>query len=325
MSEALTRAARLAPARLDQVTGATIVAAATVLLAALAALTIDGFATVSNFRGLSLSLSLIGIVAVGLSFITISGQVFSLSVSTLIALSTICFVSTLRFGPLEAMLITIVMASCVGALQGFIVGFFESDPIIVTIAANAVMIGIGQLWTNGQTILGTGDTGLFNATLLGFLPVEAAIFIVVTLALFWLLRCTVPGRRMILLGLNGRAARISAIPRTWLIVSAFAISGATTGLAGSLLAAQSNSGQLQLGSGFGFGAIVAVVVGGVSITGGMGTPVGAAVGAIFVGLLVNVASLAGLDYSLQRVVEGVLVLAVVVLTGVFSRESRQRR
>ena len=100
---------------------------------------------------------------------------------------------------------------------------------------------------------------------------------------------------MTLLGLNDRAAHISAIPRIWLIVSAFAISGATTGVAGGLLAAQSNSGQLQLGSGFGAGAIVAVVVGGVAITGGVGTPIGSAMGAIFVALLVNVASLAGLD------------------------------
>jgi len=85
-------------------------------------------------------------------------------------------------------------------------------------------------------------------------------------------------------------------------------------VAGGLLAAQSNSGQLQLGTGFGAGAVVAVVVGGVAITGGVGTPIGSAIGAIFVALLVNVASLAGLDYSLQRVVEGALVFAVVVLT-----------
>jgi ribose transport system permease protein len=67
------------------------------------------------------------------------------------------------------------------------------------------------------------------------------------------------------------------------------------------------------------------VVGGVAITGGVGTPIGAAIGAVFVGLLVNVASLAGLSYSLQRVVEGVLVFAVVVLAGVVSREGRLRR
>lgn len=317
-------ATRMAP-HLGRFSGAELVAIATLAVAILAAFTFRGFATASNFRGLSLSLSLVGIIAVGLTFITVCGQVFSLSISTLVALSTICFATFLPLGPVEAMLITIVMAACVGALQGFIVGYFEGDPIIVTIAANAVMVGIGQLWTNGQTIIGQGNSGLFNANLFGFLPVEAAVFIFLTALLFWLLRYTVPGRQMTLLGLNDRAARISAVPRTWLIVAAFAISGATTGIAGGLLAAQSNSGQLQLGAGFGAGAIVAVVVGGVAITGGVGTPVGAAIGAVFVGLLVNVASLAGLDYSLQRVVEGALVLAIVVITGVVSRESRLRR
>ena len=66
--------------------------------------------------GLSLSLSLIGIVAIGLSFITICGQVFSLSLSTLVALSTICFANLLQLGALQAMLITIIMASCAGAI-----------------------------------------------------------------------------------------------------------------------------------------------------------------------------------------------------------------
>ncbi len=319
------RIVRLATPRMVQPSGATLVAIATIVVAVVASFTLDGFATASNFRGLSLSLSLIGIVAVGLSFITICGQVFSLSISTLAALSTICFASFLHLGAIEAMLITIVMATCLGAVQGFIVGHFESDPIIVTIAANAVMVGVGQILTDGQTIMGVGDTSIFNASIFNVLPVEAAIFIVVTLVLYGALSHTVPGRQLTLLGLNNRAARISAIPRTRLIVAAFAISGATTGIAGALLSAQSNSGQLQLGSGFGTGAIVAVVVGGVAITGGIGTPIGAAVGAIFVGLLVNVASLAGFDYALQRVTEGALVFAVVVLAGIYSRESRQRR
>lgn len=311
--------------RIGNMSGATIVAVATVVLALIAAVTFEGFATVSNFRGLSLSLCLIGIVAIGLAFVTICGQIFSLSISTLVGLSTICFATFLPLGAVEAMLITVAMATAIGAVQGFIIGYFDADPIIVTIAASAVLVGLGQIWTDGQTVLGVGDTSLFNSTLFGFLPFEAAVFLVLTLFLFWVLRYTVPGRQLTLLGLNAQAARISATPRTWLIITAFAISGATTGIAGGLLSAQSSSGQLLLGSGFGFGAIVAVVVGGVAITGGVGTPLGAAIGAIFVGLLVNVASLAGLDYSHQRLVEGVLVFIVVVLTGVLSLESRQRR
>ena len=189
------RTAKLMAPRLEQLSGATLVTIATIVVAVFAALTLNGFATASNFRGLSLSLSLIGIVAIGLSFITICGQVFSLSLSTLVALSTICFANLLQLGALQAMLITIIMASCAGAIQGFIVGHFRSDPIIVTIAANAVMIGVGQLWTNGQTVLGQGDARLFNANLLGFLPFEAAVFIGLTLLLFWILRYTLPGVR----------------------------------------------------------------------------------------------------------------------------------
>lgn len=324
-STGLRTAAYVSSRALGGRSGTTMVAIATVVLAIVAATTVGGFATVSNIRGLFLAVSLIGIIAVGLSLITVSGQVFSLSIPALVALSTICFASNLRLGADMALLITVTLATGVGAVQGFVVGRFEADPIIVTIAAAAIMVGVGQLWTNGQTIIGHGDTTLFNSNVLGFLPFQTAVFIVLALVLLWVLRSTVLGRQLTLLGLNDRAAHMSGIRRTPLITVAFAISGATTGVAGALLAAQSNQGQLLSGANFGTDAIVAVVVGGVAITGGIGTPLGAGIGALFVGLLQNVASLTGLSYDLQLVAEGVLVLGVVVVAGVASSEGRSRR
>lgn len=128
------------------------------------------------------------------------------------------------------------------------------------------------MWTNGQTVLSDGDNTVLNVNLLGFLPFQTAVFLVLTIAVLGLLRQTVFGRQLTLFGLNERAALLSGYRRTVIITAAFAISGATTGLAGALLAAQSNQGQLMSGAGLGFDAIVAVVVGGVAIAGGIGTP-----------------------------------------------------
>lgn len=298
-----------------------IVTVATIGLAVVATVTIDAFPTASNIRGLCLSVSLIGIIAVGLSFITIAGQVFSLSIPALVALCTITFASSNYLGVTTSVLLTVALGATVGAIQGVVVGRFEADPIIVTIAAAAILLGLGQLWTNGQTVLGTGDNTVLNMNLFGFLPFQTAVFLTVTIALLWLLRQTVFGRQLTLFGLNERAGLLSGYRRTMIVTAAFAISGATTGLAGALLAAQSNQGMLTSGASFGFDAIVAVVVGGVAIAGGIGTPLGAAVGAVFAGLLNNVAALAGLSYEMQLVTEGALILLVVLMSGFLRAKS----
>jgi ribose/xylose/arabinose/galactoside ABC-type transport system permease subunit len=314
-----------APARFvrpTQVTGTMVIGIATVLVFLVATVAVGGFASSTNLRGLCLSVSLIGIVAVGLSLITIVGKIFTLSIPATIALSTILFAHTLHLGAGVALALSILLATAIGLLQGVIVGKFEADPIITTIAAAAILVGVGQLWTNGRTIAGHGDTTLFNSNLLGFIPFQTAVFVVLAAVAFWWHRFTISGRKLTLIGLNEKAARISGL-RSWpLVVLAFTISGAATGLAAGLLSAQSEQGSLSLGSSFGFDAIVAVVVGGVGIKGGVGTPVGAAVGAIFVGLLVNVLALIGLSYEYQLVFKGLLVLAAVAVMGVAANSER---
>jgi ribose transport system permease protein len=303
-------------------TGTAVIGTVTIVLALIASVTVDGFASSTNLRGLCLAVSLIGIVAVGLSLITIVGKIFTLSIPSMIALSTILFATVLHSGSGIALLVTVLMATAIGLVQGIIVGRFETDPIITTIAAAAIMVGIGQMWTDGRTIVGHGDAEFLNSNLLGFLPVQTAIFIVLTAALYWWHRYTVTGRRLTLVGLNERAARVSGL-RSWpLVALAFTVSGATTGIAASLLSAQSGQGALLLGASFGFDAIVAVVVGGVGIKGGVGTPLGAAVGAIFVGLLENVLALIGLSYEYQLVSKGVLVLAAVAVMGAAGNAGR---
>lgn len=305
------------------VTGTTVIGVATVVVAVIAAITVHGFATSTNLRGLCLSVSLVGIIAVGLSLITIVGKIFSLAIPATVALTTILFASTLHMGAPVSLILAVLMAAAIGLVQGVIVGKFEADPIITTIAAAAILVGIGQIWTDGHTVVGRhGDTGFFNSNLLGFLPFQTAVFIVVAAVAFWWHQFTVGGRKLTLIGLNERAALVSGL-RSWpSVVLAFTASGVATGIAASLLSAQSDNGSLTLGANFGFDAIVAVVVGGVGIKGGVGTPLGAAVGAVFVGLLENVLALVGLSYEWQLVSKGVIVLVAVAVMGVAANSER---
>ena len=309
-------AAAIGTKRVPVTSGTWVITGATVVLALLALLFVDNFASGRNLRGLFLSVSLIGIIAVGLSLVTLVGRVFTLSIPALVAMSSLVFASTLGLGPGLALLITVVMAAVVGAVQGVIVGCFDADPIITTIAAAAVLGGIGQLWVHGRTVIGDGDATLFNSDVLGIVPFQTLVFVLIAVGAAWWHGYTVTGRTLTLVGLNSRAATVSGL-RAWpMVVLAFTVSGAATGLAGSLLAAQTGQGTLLLGAGFGFDAIVAVVVGGVSVRGGVGSPVGAAIGAMFVGLVENVLALLGLSYQVQLVTQGVLVLVAVTVMGV---------
>lgn len=303
-----------------------IIAGTTVLLFILACVFVGEFATVTNLRALFLSVALVGIAAVGLSIITIIGRLFALSVSAMVAVSTIVFASLLHTGPWPAMAAAVLFGALAGAVQGFFVGRLGTDPIVTTIAAAAILIGFAQIVTGGRNVQGTGDASIFGLTIFGVLPLQVLAFFVLTVLAWWTHRYTVLGRRVTLVGLNEKAALVSGT-RAWpVVLFAFIVSGALAGLAGGLLSSESGQGNLQLGGTFGFDAITAVVVGGVSVKGGTGNPVGAATGAILVGLLGNALVLLGLSYEVQLIFKGVLVLLAVVATGIASnRQSGRKR
>ena len=141
------------PARrlpVNSLTGTTVIGTATVVLALVAAATVDGFASSTNLRGLGLSVSLIGIVAVGLSLITIVGKVFSLAIPATIALSTILFASTLQLGSGVALLLAVLMSTAIGLAQGIIVGKRDRTEFPTPAKRDAGRCGMGQQARQGQ-------------------------------------------------------------------------------------------------------------------------------------------------------------------------------
>ncbi|MDF2507186.1 MAG: transporter permease [Microbacterium sp.] len=318
------RSPRTDPSALMQ-NGSVVIALVTAVLVLVAIFFVPNFATISNVRAVLIAVSLTGIAAVGLSLITIVGRVFSLSIASTIALTTIVFAQTLQFGAIPALFVAIVFGTVIGLIQGFIVGRLQTDPIITTIAFSAILLGIGQIWTRGRTVVGEGDTSIFSTNILGLVPFQVVAFLVVTVLVFLWHRYSVAGRRITLIGLNENASKVTGL-LTWpYVMLAFGVSGLATGLTGGLLAAQSGQGNLLLGGTFGFDVVVAAVVGGVGVKGGTGSPLGAAIGALFVGLLGNVLALMGLTYETQLVVKGVLVLLAVTLMGVSAYRTRGRK
>ena len=305
--------------------GPAVIGAVTLILFILACVFVPEFATTNNLRALVLSVSLVGIVAVGLSIITIVGRMFSLSLSAVVASAAILFAATLHLGPWAALGIAVAFGILTGLVQGLLIGAARTDPIVTTIAAAAIILGVAQLITGGQNVIGEGDASVFGTLLLGAVPFQVVVFLVVAMVAALLHRYTAMGREITLIGLNEKAAAVAGL-RAWpRVLAAFIISGALAALAGALLASESGQGNLMLGASYGFDAIIAVVIGGIGVKGGRGNPISAAVGALLVGLLANALVLLGLSYEDQLIFQGLLVLAAVVITGATANASTPRK
>lgn len=306
-------------------TGPSVIVAVTAVLFAFACIFVSGFATANNIRALLLSISLVGIAAVGMAMITIVGRLFSLSLSAVVATSAIIFAGSLHLGPWIALGLAVGFGVVTGIVQGVLVGIAGTNPIVTTIAASAIILGVAQLITGGLNVIGDGDSSVFSTMVFGAIPLEVIVFLVVAGISASLHHYTSIGRTITLIGLNEKASAVAGL-RAWpRVLAAFVISGAFAALAGALLASESGQGNLTLGASYGFDAIIAVVVGGISVKGGRGNPLNAAVGALLVGLLANMLVLMGLSYEDQLIFQGLLVLVAVVVTGATAKSATGKR
>ena len=293
---------------------ANAVRVAIVLLAAWAALAVPGFATPANVSSIMYATAAIGIAAVGMSLITLSGNLFMLSMGATTAVSTVIFASTLHFGLPSSIFIVVVAGLLVGLAQGVVVAVAKANPIIATIAASSIIMGFGAYWSGGLTVVGHGDASwLAVGAILPGVPNQIVIFCVFALVVHLAFERTRLGHELRLVGLNPRAGEYAWLRARAAVIVAYTTAAAAAALAGALYGSQAAQGNLTLGFGIDFDAIAAVLVGGVSIKGGRGFVIDAAVGAVFLALISNILLLKGLSLELQLLIKGLVVIGSVVL------------
>ncbi len=275
---------------------------------------IPAFRSAGNVRAILYATCATGTAAAGLALITLSGNLFMLSIGATSAVATLVFASALNNGLLIAVLAAVVLGALAGLVQGVIVGVAKCNPIIATIAVASIITGLGSLYSNGQTILGVGDASWLGVgQITPYIPNQLLAFLGIVLIYEFLIDFTVFGREIRLLGTNAKAATIAGLRTHTSIVTAYGLAGTGAGLAGALLASQASEGNLQLGAGLDFDAIASVLIGGVSIQGGRGKVSDAAFGALFLSIVGNVLLLFNLAYEIQLVVKGVVVLLSVTV------------
>lgn len=272
------------------------------------------FLSWTNMMNMLRQTAINAILAAGMTFVILTGGI-DLSVGAIVALAGVSGVYFTQFLPAP---VAIALGIAVGALAGYINGFLTAraklPAIIVTLGSMTYLRGIAYVVTGGYPLMLAND--MFKNVGQGYVgpvPIPIIIMFLVYAVLFVVLKYTVFGRNVYMIGGNMEAAHLTGIkvkPRlTWV----YTISGICSAIAGIILAGRLLSGQPNVGMGYELDAIAAVVLGGTSLAGGMGTIVGSLFGAIFMGALSNGLTLMSVPYYWQLIIKGaVIVLAIYV-------------
>ena len=298
---------------------------ALVLLIAVLTLLSDSFLSYQNFLNVGQQVAVLSIVALGATFVIISGGI-DLSVGSVLALSSAIFADMFaNVGlpwPIAALVGLLVGCAC-GAANGLAIVYGRLPPFIATLAMLSIARGLALVVTGGRPI--SGFPSSFRWIAGRELPFDFPFSILLTLILFafgaLVLERTVFGRATYAIGGNEEATRRAGIKLNRRKMAIYTLAGAMAALGGLVLTARLNSAQPQAGAALELDVIAAVVIGGSSLSGGVGTAFGTLIGALITGFLRNGLNLLNVSSFWQQVTVGI-VIALAVMTDTL-RQKRQ--
>lgn len=289
----------------------------TVVLVLFAATFVDGFASLANITDVFNRATPIGIVAVGMTFVVISGNYLDLSVVAQVATAavTLIAVSNASGSILLAVLSAVLIALLYGLVNGVAVGVFKANAVIVTLATTFIGLGLLRWASGGSIYFGPQDGPIraFGLAKIGPFPLSMLVLILITLLLSYVLRRTTFGFLVKSYGSNRDATRLAGVNTAWVVIGAFTLSALGATIGGFTLAAFSNTAVSAMSDGFDFRALAAIVIGGTSVFGGKGSVLRTLLGVVFVSVLSNLMVLSGLGFGFQQMAIGALIAAAVSL------------
>jgi len=273
------------------------------------------FVRPGNMLDLSQQVSVNAMLAFGMTLVILIGGI-DLSVGAVTALAGVAAVAMIpRYGSGAAIVVGLAIGAGVGSINGALAAWTKMPPFIITLGTMMAARGAALQFNENQPLPVPLDAGLFvalgNERFFDWLPMQVALMLAVFAGLFVLLHRTRFGQHLFAIGGNREAARFTGIrvPRHDFLV--YVLCGTLAGLAGIIQASQLFSAIPSGGINFELNAIAAVVVGGTSFTGGIGSMPGTLLGAIIIGTLDKGLNQAGVHYSWQSVIKGAVILAAV--------------
>jgi len=281
-------------------------------------LTTEYFLTVQNFQNILRQVSITSVLAIGMTMVILIGGI-DLSVGSVVlfsaaAMNGLIFNEVLPTG--LAIAAGVGAAVLIGLVNGVLIEQVKISPVIVTLGTMVAVRGLGQmiLWINNSWLWVTEPIFNYIKTKSWlFVPVPAVIMFFLYVIAAIVMKQSMLGRHIYAIGGNERAAKLCGIPviRTKILV--YMISGLCAGIAGILMSARLSAISPGVGQGLEFEAITAVILGGTSLSGGVGRVEKTILGAIIVGLVLNYMTIKGISAHYQRAVTGFIILAAAFL------------
>ena len=278
-----------------------------ILMCLVMAILDKNFLTVSNLMNVALQSSIMGVLALGMTFVICTGNI-DISVGNLIGLCSVCGVALVQFYQAPWYVAMLVM---------MLVAYMNIPSMLVTLSTQCIASGMvlfiskGKSWTNLPYAL----VAVSKSKILG---VSALLWAVLVLYILfhYLLGYTVFGRKVLAVGGSMEAARASGIRVERTILLTYIISGTVAGIAGILQTARLGAFYASMGSGMEMNVIAATVIGGTSMTGGRGSIIGTLAGVLLLGVINNALNLLGVDANMQNVARGLIIMIAIILDAI---------
>jgi ribose transport system permease protein len=282
------------------------------------------FLTVSNLLNVAQQTAINAIIAVGLTFVIISGGI-DLSVGSMVAFSGVVMARLLELGAPWPIAVAggLGIGLACGLVNGVLITFGRLPPFIATLGMMSVARGGALLYTEGRPI--SGFTEAFRNLATGeimFVPVPVMVMGAVYLVAHFILRRTPFGRYVFAIGGNEEAALLSGVKVRLHKTMVYGVCGLLSGLAAAVLTARLNSAQPIAGINYELDAIAATVIGGTSLMGGQGSVIGTLIGALIMGVLRNGLNLLGVSSFVQQVVIGAVIILAVLMDMAFKQPKK---
>jgi ribose transport system permease protein len=263
------------------------------------------------------------VLATGMTFVILTGGI-DLSVGSILGVTAVVgvLVSLIPGLGLLAIPAALLAGLGLGLLNGSLIAYLGLPPFIVTLGSYTALRGVAYLVANGTTVLNRNlNFAWIGNNYLGPIPWLVVIALLAVVASWFVLRRTVLGRHIYAVGGNIRAARLTGIKVSRVLLFVYGVSGLLSGLGGIMSASRLYSATGMLGQGYELDAIAAVILGGTSFTGGIGTIWGTLLGALIIALLNNGLTLMNVSFFWQLVVKGLVIIIAVTIDKLRTRSS----
>jgi ribose transport system permease protein len=288
---------------------------ALVLIMAIITIAAPNFVSGENLYLISRQISFVAVVAIGELFVILTGGI-DLSVGSVMGLAGVAAAGAMKFGldPILAILFGLAVGLAIGAINGALIAYVRIAPFIVTLAMLSFARGLILILTEGWPITGIPKAflpigqGDFLA-----LPIPLWIMVLAAVIGWFVLSKTAFGRRTYAIGGNEQATFLSGINVKGIVFRLYMISSLCAALVGVILVARFNSAQADTGTGWELDAIAAAVIGGTSLSGGVGSVLGVLIGAAIMGVIRNGLVLMMVSPYYQTAIIGVIIVLAAVL------------